>query len=408
MPLCSKRSPRFVKRDAVMTTLSLTINDKTISTDVEPRMHLADLLREKLRATGTHLGCEHGVCGSCTVLLDDMPIRSCVTLAVACEGRVVRTIEGFANDSVMEELRSAFSREHALQCGFCTSGMLIAARDIVLRLPAAGEERVRRELAGNLCRCTGYLGIVRAVLSVIEKHRAEGAAASVPPAAAAPEGSMYVSVRRSFPMPSAMTGTKRIPEMPSAAVSGQAVSGWTVFAQSFIIRCPAEETWSRLDDLSAVASCIPGAELLEQEAGKVKGRMTIRIGPITAAFTGTAVVAREDATMTGTVRGAGSDSTSKSRSMAVATYRVRPEGPMARVELEVRYNIQGPLAQFSRSSLAQEIGRRLVNQFAQNLNHRLLNLSGAPGDKAALNVSALLWSELRERIVSILAILMRR
>jgi carbon-monoxide dehydrogenase small subunit len=141
-------------------TISLTVNGEA-----------SDLLRGKLMLTGTHIGCEHGVCGACTVEIDGAPARSCITHAGSCDGARVRTIEGFGNDEVMAELREAFTREHALQCGYCTPGMLVASRDIVLRLPEADEARVREELAGNLCRCTGYRGIVRAVLSVLAARR---------------------------------------------------------------------------------------------------------------------------------------------------------------------------------------------------------------------------------------------
>jgi carbon-monoxide dehydrogenase small subunit len=145
--------------------ISLTVNGDAVKVEVEPREHLADLLRGSLLLTGTHIGCEHGVCGACTVEIDGVPARSCITHAGSCDGASVRTIEGFGDDPTMAALREAFSREHALQCGYCTPGMLVAARDIVLRLPGADEARVREELAGNLCRCTGYRGIVRAVLS---------------------------------------------------------------------------------------------------------------------------------------------------------------------------------------------------------------------------------------------------
>ena len=151
--------------------VALTVNGRTAVVEVEPRTHLADLLRDSLLLTGTHLGCEHGVCGACTVELDGAPARSCITHVGACEGAEVRSIEGFAADPVMAALREAFSAEHALQCGYCTPGMLITARDIVLRLPEADEARVREELAGNLCRCTGYRGILRAVLRVLEARR---------------------------------------------------------------------------------------------------------------------------------------------------------------------------------------------------------------------------------------------
>jgi len=152
-------------------TISLTVNGRAVSVQVEPRMQLADFVREDLLLTGTHIGCEHGVCGACTLEIDGAPARSCIAYAVACDGACVRTIEGFDEDAVMAELREAFSAEHALQCGYCTPGMLITARDIVLRLPDADAARIREELAGNLCRCTGYVGIVRAIARVLESRR---------------------------------------------------------------------------------------------------------------------------------------------------------------------------------------------------------------------------------------------
>jgi carbon-monoxide dehydrogenase small subunit len=151
--------------------ISLAVNGEPRQLLAEPREQLVDLLRRDLMLTGTHVGCEHGVCGACTVEIDGAPARSCIAHAGSCDGASVRTIEGFDGDAVMAALREAFTREHALQCGYCTPGMLIAARDIVRRLPDAGEARVREELAGNLCRCTGYRGIVRAVLSVLASSK---------------------------------------------------------------------------------------------------------------------------------------------------------------------------------------------------------------------------------------------
>ncbi len=151
--------------------VSLTVNGRAVQARAEPREHLGDLLRRALLLTGTHLGCEHGVCGACTIEIDGAPARSCIAFAGNCDGATIRTIEGFDDDPVMAELREAFSAEHALQCGYCTPGMLISARAIVLRLPDADEARVREELAGNLCRCTGYRGIVRAILRVLAARR---------------------------------------------------------------------------------------------------------------------------------------------------------------------------------------------------------------------------------------------
>ena len=154
--------------------IDLRVNGQAVAAEVEPRLQLADFVRDHLLLTGTHLGCEHGVCGACTLEIDGAPARSCITYAVACDGSDVRTIEGFDDDAVMAELRDAFSAEHALQCGYCTPGMLMTARDIVLRLPDADEARIRKELAGNLCRCTGYVGIVKAIQSVLNQRITQG------------------------------------------------------------------------------------------------------------------------------------------------------------------------------------------------------------------------------------------
>ncbi|CAB3809317.1 (2Fe-2S)-binding protein [Paraburkholderia fynbosensis] len=152
--------------------IALRVNREDVSAAVEPRTSLADFLREQQMLCGTNIGCEQGVCGACTLLVDGMPTRSCITSAVSCAGAEVQSIEGFDDDAVMNALRAAFTAEHALQCGYCTPGMLMSARDIVTRLPDADDERVRLELSGNLCRCTGYVGIVRAIRRVLDARRA--------------------------------------------------------------------------------------------------------------------------------------------------------------------------------------------------------------------------------------------
>ena len=155
-----------------MISVEIRINDTPVTCSVEPRLSLADFVREKAALTGTHLGCEHGVCGSCTVLLDDEPVRACITLAVSVNRRAVRTIEGFEHDEPMRLLREAFVEAHGLQCGFCTPGMLITCRDIMCRLPNADPARLRSELSGNICRCTGYAGIIQALELAISKAQA--------------------------------------------------------------------------------------------------------------------------------------------------------------------------------------------------------------------------------------------
>ena len=154
-----------------MKTINLNVNGKQVSATVEPRLNLADFLRDGRMLTGTHVGCEHGVCGACTVEIDGAPARSCIAYAAACDGATIRTIEGLDADPVMVQLREAFSAEHALQCGYCTPGMMVTARDIVMRLPQADEARIRKELSGNLCRCAGYVGIVRAIQLVLAQRK---------------------------------------------------------------------------------------------------------------------------------------------------------------------------------------------------------------------------------------------
>ena len=149
-------------------SVSLTVNGRPVETTVEPRLSLADFLRLELRLTATHLGCEHGVCGACTVLIDGEPARSCIALTVSLGGAQITTLEGLADDPAMQIIKQAFHDKHGLQCGFCTPGMLISTRDLLQRTPQPSEGAVRDGLSGNLCRCTGYQGIVRAVLKAAE------------------------------------------------------------------------------------------------------------------------------------------------------------------------------------------------------------------------------------------------
>lgn len=144
--------------------ITLTVNGRSMSGQAEPRVTLADFLRDELDLTGTHLGCEHGVCGACTVLFDGYSVRSCLMLAVQAEGHEVRTVEGLASsDGELHPIQRAFSEEHALQCGFCTPGFLMAIEEFLREVPDPEEDEIRKRLSGNLCRCTGYQNIVSAV-----------------------------------------------------------------------------------------------------------------------------------------------------------------------------------------------------------------------------------------------------
>jgi aerobic-type carbon monoxide dehydrogenase small subunit (CoxS/CutS family) len=163
--------------DATQThTIHFKLNGQQVQHDVLPRTHLVDFLREGAGLKGSHLGCEHGVCGACTVQMDGQIVRGCLVLAVQLDGRSINTIEGLSESGALRELQEAFIRHNALQCGFCTSGMLLAAHELVEHQPDANREQVREWISGNYCRCTGYQAIVDAICDVLAT-RGQGVAA---------------------------------------------------------------------------------------------------------------------------------------------------------------------------------------------------------------------------------------
>ena len=149
------------------------VNGKPVEVMVEPRASLADCLRERLRLTGTHIGCEHGVCGACTVIVDGAAVRSCLMLAVQAEGSKIVTVEGLSREEGLTPLQTAFKKHHALQCGFCTPGILTTAHALLSEEPNADAARIRSVLSGNLCRCTGYIPIVEAILEARAAYKSE-------------------------------------------------------------------------------------------------------------------------------------------------------------------------------------------------------------------------------------------
>ncbi len=155
--------------------IEVEINGHAYAGEVEPRTLLSDFIRHEAGLTGTHVGCEHGVCGACTVQLDGETVRSCLMLAAQANGRSVLTVEGLADGGALHPLQQAFHEHHALQCGFCTPGFLLSAEALLRERPDPSEREVREALAGNLCRCTGYEGIVNAVLDVAGRRSGEAA-----------------------------------------------------------------------------------------------------------------------------------------------------------------------------------------------------------------------------------------
>ncbi len=369
-----------------MTTVRLTVNGEPCSAEVAGRTQLAELLRDHLHLTGTHLGCEHGVCGACTVLVNGKPIRSCITYGQACEGADVVTVEGLGDDPVGRALRDAFARHHALQCGFCTPGMLIAAWDIVTRLAPTDEAEIRHELSGNLCRCTGYMGIVAAVQDVARRHRGEAPsdADAATPGEAAPAGDgtgatgdatarggeavngadatasgREFSPPRAAPIgggsvpPAAEADDHGEPAAPSAAAfepfeidpihlavaeadaadaPGAATrpmtqaDGWTLVEREFVIGHPVDALWSLFEDVPRVAECLPGVRVESAEADRFAGRAEIRFGPIAAAFHGEGTRETDAEGRTGVIAGRGSDRRGHASLDAELRYAMSDEG----------------------------------------------------------------------------------
>jgi carbon-monoxide dehydrogenase small subunit len=384
--------------------IALTVNARAIKASVEPRTHLADFLRDGLDLTGTHLGCEHGVCGACTLLLDDMPARSCITYAVACDGARVTTIEGLDDDEITVELRAAFTREHALQCGYCTPGMLISARDVVLRLPVPDERQIRVGLSGNLCRCTGYVGIVRAVRAVIDQRRQRG----ILPV---PGGG-----RRSFGPVGSGNGTtasiSNVAKAPTAKAEPRAEDSGAmaipdfmpekIFEDHFTVAYPPERVFDMFGDVAKVAACLPGASLTGVPTPeRVEGMIRVTLGPISANFRGAARIEHDLESLSGRILGIGSDQRSRSSTQGEIRYRLVPtdQGAATRVELSIGYSLRGMLAQIAREGLVRDLAARLTADFARNLERQLSGIQpdGPAAEARNLNGVSLLIGLLRTR-----------
>jgi carbon-monoxide dehydrogenase small subunit len=397
-----------------VTAVRLTVNARAVKAVVEPRTHLADFLRDNLNLTGTHLGCEHGVCGACTLLLDGVPARSCITFAAACDGAGVTTIEGLDGDEITTELRTAFSREHALQCGYCTPGMLISARDLVLRLDTADERSIRVGLSGNLCRCTGYVGIVQAVRSVIEQRRKRGIL-PIPGAGREQLGpvgsgnSANAAISRASLSPATSAPEAEEPPKAGGAIAIPDFVPDKVFEQRFTVAHSPDRVFDLFGDVAQIAACLPGASLTGVPAPEhVAGAIRVKLGPISANFRGVARIERNPENLSGRIVGMGSDRRGRSSTQGEIRYRLAPieQGAATRVELTIGYSLRGMLAQIAREGLVRDLAARLTADFAGNLDR---HLSGIPQDRSQkLDGVSLLINLLRVRVREAFERLQRR
>jgi len=383
-----------------MTPITLNVNGRQVTDTVQPRTHLADFLREQLNLTGTHLRCEQGACGACTLLIDGQPARSCITYAAMCDGATVHTIEGLEDDPVMAALRAAFSQEHALQCGFCTPGMLMTARDIVLRIPDATAERVRLELSGNLCRCTGYVNIVKAIMRVLDERRGQSGGPSRALGPVGPVGARAGATSRTATAVSSLLAHSAASDT-AADVGPLGLGGRKPnieIRKSFSVQRPADEVWAFFADPGRVVTCLPGASIIRRHnADDFDGAIAVKLGPITANFTGRARITRDDNSRSGVIIGSGNDKGGGSRAAGEVEYAVRDAGDdRTTVDLTIRALLAGPLAQFGRSGIVDDLVAKMTERFAANLEARL---SGAAvADHKPLEAGSLFWSLLVARL----------
>lgn len=375
--------------------ISLTVNGEDHTLIVTSRTQLAELLRNELDLTGTHLGCEQGVCGACTVLIDGKPARSCITFAGSCHGIKVETIEGFQNDDVMDRLKEAFSKHHALQCGFCTPGMLATARDIVERFTSPDTEKIRYELSGNLCRCTGYVGIVAAIADVIEQQIALGISLSAPTIDVPEQKSGFAPFE-----PSSTTRAKpaNITLQKSGKVSAN--GNQTIVERGFSIDHKPEVVWQHFRDLKSLGKCVPGAVIDNVDNDRFEGHVEVRFGPIKADFRGSGTHTNNDMNKSGSVIGRGADKGGQSNLEGQLNYIIgKGETPeSSKIDVEFKFEIQGMLAQFNRPELVTGLVDYILEQFVQNCNSVLSGNEIKPGQ--GISAFALVVAIVRAKIAT--------
>jgi aerobic-type carbon monoxide dehydrogenase small subunit (CoxS/CutS family)/carbon monoxide dehydrogenase subunit G len=371
-----------------VTEVPLTVNGTEVTLDVEPRLTLADALRSSLGLTGTHLGCEHGVCGACTVLIDGRAARSCLTFAVQARGAEVTTVEALGSPDELHPLQEAFRRHHGLQCGFCTPGFLMSAYELIGDGGELDEHRVRAELSGVLCRCTGYRGVVEAVREVAERHP-DG----LPP----PRNLGAPLALVHGPPPAPAPAAPAEDEVDAAAIDlspPQGEPNAKVEVATAIGHSP-EEAWELLRDLPRAARCLPGVELTEELGDDTwGGQAALHVGPLRFRFRGAArVLERDDEARRLRAVAAGED-VSGGGVRADLEFEARPAEGGAEIAARARLYLSGRAAGFGRSVVG-DVSRQLFADFGRCVESTLAG--DEPAEPRKLGGLALLWRTLVAR-----------
>lgn len=342
----------------------LTVNGTSAVLQLPPRHTLADALRDHLGLTGTHLGCEHGVCGMCTVLVDGEAARACLLFACQLDGSDVVTVEGLGRPGDLHPLQESFGRHHALQCGFCTPGFLMSSYDLLSHKPNVAEDELPEELSGVICRCTGYRNIVSAVAETSHEHP-DG----IPePGNCAHRALVGRSGGQTAGLPGGAEGISATQQADADSQDVEIVlpdSDPTVSVEvTTDLDVPFEKVWRVLDDVHLLARCLPGAELTEDLGNEhYTGRARVAVGPIKLSFTGVAHILQHDQ-KNGTLRvlAQGQD-TGGAQTQADITLAARSTESGTRLQADAAVYLTGRIAQFGRA-LAGDVSRRMFEQFA--------------------------------------------
>ncbi len=368
--------PREVTRTAPGDTVTtrLTVNGTPAELTLPARVTLADALRDRLGLTGTHVGCEHGVCGMCTVLFDGAAVRSCLMLACQADGADITTVEGLGTPTELHPLQESFGRHHALQCGFCTPGFLLSAYDLLKHDPQVRAEDLPAELSGVICRCTGYRNIVAAVAAVADHYRPadDGAPRLPPPLNRTPA---------SLPGPrgaclSSRTVAADLSPVPSDQGPGHAAAGQhpdrialppaeptAIVELTREIPLPADAVTRILADIHLLARCLPGAELTAELGDDwYEGRARITLGPVRLSFTGVAHVAERDERRIRVLAQGGDPASGQAQADITLTVTDRGRHATA-LAATARLYLTGRIASFGRS-LSGDVAAQMFGEFA--------------------------------------------
>ncbi|TSD63186.1 xanthine dehydrogenase family Fe-S subunit [Aeromicrobium piscarium] len=372
--------------------VDLTVNGRPATVHVAPRVTLADALRDHLGLTGTHLGCEHGVCGLCTVMVDGDAARSCLILACQVDGSEIVTVEGMGTPTDLHPLQESFGAHHALQCGFCTPGQIMSAYDLLSSEPGIEAEELPDRLSGVLCRCTGYRNIVDAVADIAEQF---------PQGVPGPRNCGHAEPR----LPRASLGG---PGTPAQLESAEAASGPADIAvpsgepTAIVVvdtraEAPIEDIWEIIEDTQTLATCLPGAEIIADFGDdQYKGRMRVSLGPVRLAFLGDVkILERDETTHRVKVIGQAADASSGDVAAVVdLTAESRQDGGTD-LRAVAELHMVGRIAQFGRG-LVNDVSTDMFHQFAANID--AASRGEAPVEAAPASALSIMFTLIRSRI----------